>query len=102
MHKKIFIFCVFCQYTNNGSYIRIALSNLRKRGDNVRNLIKKKMVDRGRDDFVTYLAELLGISKQAASAKLNGSGRFNEQEIGVLTFKLNFTPEELKNAVMKE
>lgn len=68
----------------------------------MRNLIKKKMIDAGRDDFVNYLAEILNISKQAASAKLNGDGRFNENDISILTNKLDFTGEELKNAVTKE
>lgn len=68
----------------------------------MRNLIKKKMIDAGRDDFVKYLAEILGITKQAASAKLNGDGRFNETEISILTKKLGFTAEELKTAVTKE
>lgn len=68
----------------------------------MRNLIKKKMIDAGRDDFVNYLAEILDISKQSASAKLNGDGRFNENEISILTKKLGFTAEELKNAVTKE
>lgn len=68
----------------------------------MRNLIKKKMVDSGRDDFVNYLAELLGISKQAASTKLNGGGKFNEKDISILTMKLGFTAEELKKAVTKE
>lgn len=68
----------------------------------MRNLIKKKMIDAGRDDFVNCLSEILGISKQAASAKLNGSTKFNEKDISVLTIKLGFTGEELKNAVSKE
>lgn len=68
----------------------------------MRNLIKKKMVDAGRDDFVNYLSEILGISKQAASTKLNGCGRFNENEITILTIKLGFTGDELKNAITKE
>lgn len=68
----------------------------------MRNLIKKKMIDAGRDDFVNCLAEILGISKQAASSKLNGDGRFNEIEISLLTKKLGFTADELKNAVTKE
>lgn len=68
----------------------------------MRNLIKKKMVDAGRDDFVNYLSEVLGISKQAASRKLNGEGTFSEKEIGLLTVKLGFTADELKNAVVKE
>ena len=68
----------------------------------MRKLIKKKMVDAGRDDFVNYLAQILNISKQAASAKLNGDGKFNENDIAILTVKLGFTAEELKNAVVKE
>lgn len=68
----------------------------------MRNLIKKKMIDSGRDDFVNYLAELLGISKQAASVKLNGYGKFNEKDISILTIKLGFTADELKKAVTKE
>ncbi len=68
----------------------------------MRNLIKKKMIDAGRDDFVNYLAEILGITKQAASAKLNGGGKFNEKDISILTMNLGFTAEELKKAVTKE
>jgi hypothetical protein len=60
------------------------------------------MIDAGRDDFVNYLAEILDISKAAASAKLNGISRFNENDISLLTLKLGFTGEELKNAVTKE
>lgn len=68
----------------------------------MRNLIKKKMIDAGRDDFVNYLSEILGITKQAASTKLNGGGKFNEKDISILTMKLGFTAEELKKAVIKE
>lgn len=68
----------------------------------MRKLIKKKMIEAGRDDFVNYLAEILEISKQAASVKLNGDGRFNENEISILTVKLGFTADELKEAMTKE
>ena len=68
----------------------------------MRKLIKRKMVDMGRDDFTVFLSELLGISKQAASAKLRGETNFNEKDIAVLTLKLGFTPDELKNAIKKE
>ena len=60
------------------------------------------MIEVGRDDFVNYLAEILEISKQAASVKLNGDGRFNENEISILTVKLGFTADELKEAMTKE
>lgn len=68
----------------------------------MRALIKKKMIDAGRDDFVNCLAEILDISKQAASVKLNGGGKFNEDEIGIITAKLGITAEELKTAVTKD
>ena len=68
----------------------------------MRKLIKKKMIEAGRDAFVNYLAEILEISKQAASVKLNGDGRFNENEISILTVKLGFTADELKEAMTKE
>ena len=68
----------------------------------MRKLIKKKMIEAGRDDFVNYLAEILEISKQAASVTLNGDGRFNENEISILTVKLGFTADELKEAMTKE
>ena len=68
----------------------------------MRKLIKKKMIEAGRDDFVNYLAEILEISKQAASVKLNGDGRFSENEISILTVKLGFTADELKEAMTKE
>ena len=68
----------------------------------MRNLIKKKMVDAGRDDFVNYLAELLGVSKQVASNKLNGGTKLTEKDISILTLKLGITADELKKAIVKE
>lgn len=68
----------------------------------MRRLIKKKMIDAGRDDFVNYLSELLGCSKQSASGKLNGNTRFTEEDISILTLKLGITGEELRNAMVKE
>lgn len=68
----------------------------------MRKLIKKKMVDAGRDDFVNYLAEILNCSKQAASGKLNGNTKFSEEDISILTLKLGITAEELKKAIVKE
>lgn len=61
----------------------------------MRNLIKKKMIDLGRDDFVNCLAEILNISKQTASNKLNGNSKFDENELRTLKEKLNMTAEEL-------
>lgn len=68
----------------------------------MRNLIKHKMLDLNREDFVTYLSELLECSRQTASNKMNGTTKFTEEEISILTLKLGFTAEELKNAITKE
>ena len=68
----------------------------------MRKLIKKKMIDAGREDFVKYLAEILGISRQTAGAKLTGDSDFSESEISILTLKLGFSADELKNAVMSK
>ena len=68
----------------------------------MRNLIKHKMLDLNREDFVTYLSELLECSRQTASNKMNGTTKFTEEEISILTLKLGLTADELKNAITKE
>lgn len=67
--------------------------------DNMAKMIKTKMIEKGRDDFVTYLAEILGVSKQWASSKLNGSASFTDSDLTLLDKELNFEPEELKKAI---
>lgn len=68
----------------------------------MRNLIKHKMLDLNREDFVGYLSEILGCSRTTASSKMNGNSKFTEDEICTLTLKLGITAEELKNAITKE
>lgn len=68
----------------------------------MRNLIKHKMLDLNREDFVTYLSELLDCSRQTASNKMSGISKFSEEDISILTLKLGFTADELKNAIVKE
>lgn len=68
----------------------------------MRNLIKHKMLDLGREDFVAYLSEVLECSRPTASSKLNGSTAFTEKEISTLAMKLGFTADELKNAIVKD
>lgn len=68
----------------------------------MRKEIKKKMLDAGRDDFVTFLAEILNISVPAASRKLNGDVAINENDLKLICERLNFTPEELKTAIESE
>lgn len=65
----------------------------------IAKLIKLKMIELGRDDFVTYLAEILGISKQWASAKLNGKANFTDKELALLDKELDFDPIKLKDAL---
>ena len=64
--------------------------------------IKKKMVDKGRSDFVNYAAEILGISKQWASVKMAGKSDFTRGELAALTKELGLTPEELQEIVTME
>ena len=61
--------------------------------------IKKKMLEAGRDDFVTFLAEILNISVPAASRKLSGEANINETDLKLICKRLNFTPDELKTAI---
>ena len=67
--------------------------------DEIIKLIKQKMIEKGRDDFVTYLAELLGISKQWASAKLSGKSSFTAKELAILNSTLDFDAFKLKDAL---
>jgi hypothetical protein len=62
-------------------------------------MIKHKMIEKGRDDFVTYLSEILGISKQWASAKLSGKTSFSDKELAALNKVLDFEADVLKNAL---
>lgn len=62
-------------------------------------LIKQAMIEKGRDDFVTYLAEILGISKQWASAKLSGKSSFTDKELSILNSALDFDAFKLKDAL---
>jgi len=63
-------------------------------------LIKKYMIDKGRDDFTIYLAEILGVTRQWASAKLNGRSEFTVPELKKLIDAFDFDAEELKNALI--
>ena len=66
--------------------------------DEIIKLIKKKMVEKGRDDFTNYLSEILGISKQWASAKLNCKSPLTDSELMCLNAELDFDADELKRA----
>ena len=67
--------------------------------DEVIKLIKQQMIEKGRDDFTTYLSEILGISKQWASAKLSGKSSFTDKELATLNDVLDFDAFKLKDAL---
>ena len=67
--------------------------------DEIIKLIKKKMVEKGRDDFTNYLSEILGISKQWASSKLNCKSSLTDSELILLNAELDFDADELKQAL---
>lgn len=60
-------------------------------------LLKSKMALSGDDDFVKCLSQLLHISRQAASEKLNGKTPFKQTEIMIITKRYGLTGEEVKN-----
>lgn len=59
-------------------------------------MLKKKMIDLGRNDFTNYLAEILNITNGTASNKMNGKSEFKQREIALLTVKLGLSDEELR------
>lgn len=67
--------------------------------DEIIKLIKQKMIEKGRDDFTIYLSEILGISKQWASAKLSGKTSFTDKELAALNTELDFDAFKLKDAL---
>lgn len=65
----------------------------------IEKMIKKKMLDFARDDFSSYLSELLNITRQTASNKLKGETTFTITELTILVMKLGITKEELYEAI---
>ena len=59
-------------------------------------LLKSKMVLYGDEDFVKDLADLLGITRQTASAKLNGITPFTQPEISTIAKHYQMTGDELQ------
>lgn len=67
--------------------------------DKLIKLIKRSMVNFGRDDFTKFLSEILNISPSAASAKLHGDSTITADDISLINAKLNFNPDELAEAL---
>lgn len=64
--------------------------------------VKQKMVQKGRDDFTKYLAEILGISKQSASHRMTGRVKLSLDEISKLNSELDFDAGEIKKILERE
>ena len=60
------------------------------------NLLKARMVERGDEDCVAKLAELLNVSRTTASKKLNGLLPFDQNEIALISDKYNLSAEDIK------
>lgn len=75
-------------------FYRLRIYNINMKGGvlvDIIKTIKKAMVDKGRDDFVTYLSEILGITKQWASSKMSGKSPFNVKELSKIAKELDVT-----------
>jgi hypothetical protein len=62
-------------------------------------IVKKRMIDKGRDDFCMYLAEILGCSKQAASNKLRGKARITRADMKKIDSVLDLDAASIKAAL---
>lgn len=59
-------------------------------------ILKSKMVLAGDEDFVKAIANLLEISRQTASAKLNDEREFSQTEIALISKHYNLNDEEIR------
>lgn len=59
-------------------------------------MLKSKMVLAGDEDFVDAIASLLNVSRQTASAKLNGEREFSQKEIALISKHYNLNDEEIR------
>lgn len=60
-------------------------------------LLKSKMVLYGDEEFVTAISKLLVISRQTASAKLNGASDFTQSEIKQISQHYHLSADDIKN-----
>ncbi len=60
------------------------------------NLLKAKMILFGDEKFVECLASILDVSRQTASAKLNGTRPFTQPEISTIAKRYQLTGDELR------
>ncbi len=62
-------------------------------------LVKQKMIEKGRDDFTVYLAEILGITKQGASKKLTGKSKITLSDMAKINSVLDLDANGIKMAL---
>ena len=66
------------------------------------NLLKARMVERGDNDCVSKLAELLEISRTTASNKLNGKTPFIQTEIAIIAKEYSLSDEDIRKIFVKD
>ena len=66
------------------------------------NLLKARMVEQGDGDYVGKLAELLGISRNTASGRLNGKTLFDQHEIYLIAEKYGLSDEDIRKIFVKD
>lgn len=59
-------------------------------------LLKMKMVEAGDEDFSKSLASILDVTRQTASAKLNGESELTQSEIARISNHYHFSDEEIR------
>lgn len=59
-------------------------------------LLKSKMILFGDEDFVKAISQLLEITRQTASAKLNGNSKFSQTEVAMISKHYALTDEEIR------
>lgn len=64
--------------------------------------LKKKMLDKSRDDFVNYLAQILNVTAGTASKKLNGEVNFTLDDVKKIALELNLTIDDVNKIFMGE
>lgn len=59
-------------------------------------LLKSKMVLCGDEEFVAAISKILSVSRQTASAKLNGEREFTQTEIALISKHYCLTGDEIQ------
>lgn len=62
--------------------------------------LKKKMLDKNRDDFGNYLAEILKVTAGTASKKLNEEIKFTLDDVKLLSTELDLTIDDVNKIFM--